>query len=289
MHSYLISADIEGITGVCTNEFTFHGGKSYELGKRYMAHDINAVAEGILAADSAADITVRDAHGSATNVDLEKLHPKVKLLQGWGNLINMVAPAGENFCGVYFVGYHAGGHALNAVLSHTFCGAIRKFEVNGKIFNEAGINAIEASRYNIPVAFVSGDDIVCHETQSVLEGAVYITVKQSFARDSTISLPLAKSKELLFKGAKEATEKLQANKIAPFKLHTPAEIKIALRDRVGKACIYAPVEALLRFDAAYSFNKDDLTLTYKAASPEDFMNKFNLITHIIYGLSAMNH
>ena len=58
MNKYLISADIEGITGVVNKEFSKENGKFYPLGCRYMASDVNAVIQGILNADFDAEIVV---------------------------------------------------------------------------------------------------------------------------------------------------------------------------------------------------------------------------------------
>ena len=90
MNKYLISADIEGITGVINKNFANKDGKYYQLGCEYMTSDVNAVVQGILDVDADAWIVVRDAHEDAVNLNLEELHPKANLIQGWGSGQNML-------------------------------------------------------------------------------------------------------------------------------------------------------------------------------------------------------
>jgi D-aminopeptidase len=51
MNKYLISVDIEGITGVINKQFAKKDGKYYQLGCSYMLNDVNAVVQGIVNAD----------------------------------------------------------------------------------------------------------------------------------------------------------------------------------------------------------------------------------------------
>ena len=212
MNKYLISVDIEGITGVINKNFASKEGKYYQLGCGYMTSDVNAVVQGILNADPDAWIVIRDAHEDAVNLNLEELHPKANLIQGWGPTLNMLAGLDQTFKGVFLVGYHAGGKNNKAVLGHAFSSRVHYLKINGKFMNETGMAALYAGHYNVPVAFVSGDDCAINEAREQLGDVVVgVVVKQSLSRDSAISLPLEQAHFLLEKSAADAVAKLQQN------------------------------------------------------------------------------
>jgi len=288
MNKYLISVDIEGITGVSGKSFADLNGKYYELAKRYMLHDVNAVIEGILDTDQNAEIVVRDAHGAATNLDLERLHPKAKLVSGWGTVMSMIYPCDSSYAGVFLVGYHAGGQNLDAVLAHTYSSLLHSVTVNDLLINETGIAAIYAGHYDLPIAFISGDNYAISEAEHQLENpnVIKVTVKESYGRDCILSLSLAKSRELLFQGAKQATKNLQQGLIKPLKFDTPLKTVIRLYNVGFKTSIFARIESVLGFDGAYQFDRENFAIQYTAASQLEMFQRLNLIVELVYGAKA---
>ncbi len=118
---FMISVDIEGISGVATSDFSSIDARCYEPAKKLMCLNANAVIKGILKTDSKAQIIVRDAHGEATNLVFEDLHPAASLIQGWGNFFNMIQGIDNSFSGVFLVGYHAGGqNKRGGLVSYAF-------------------------------------------------------------------------------------------------------------------------------------------------------------------------
>jgi D-aminopeptidase len=72
-----ISVDLEGIGGIGTQQMTSSGGKDYELGRRLMTAEVNAVVAAAFAA-GATEILVNDSHGDMQNLihmDLDPLWP----------------------------------------------------------------------------------------------------------------------------------------------------------------------------------------------------------------------
>jgi D-amino peptidase len=284
-NKYLISADIEGITGVVSNEFASAAGKFYPLAQRYMMSDINAVVRGILQGDPEAWIVVRDAHGSAMNLDLEKLHPRAHLIQGWGNEMSMVTAVDASYKGVFLVGYHAGGQNDNAVLAHTYSRVVHQVKVNGKWINETGISALYAGHFNVPIAFVSGDDHAVAEAKKQLgKDVVDVAVKQSLARDAALSLSLAMAQDVLEKEACRATLLLLKNKFKPMVFTTPVAVEVSLYNIGYTVSVYAKIKALLGFDGAYTFDDASWTISYRAKNQMEAFLRLTLLAALIYAV-----
>lgn len=286
MNKYLVSVDIEGITGVIGKAFANSSGKYYELAKRYMLSDVNAVIQGILIADNDAIIVVRDAHGDATNLDLERLHPQAQLLQGWGDEMNMLAALDDTYCGVFLVGYHAGGQDIEAVLGHTFSSVVHYVKVNDQIINETGIAAFYAGHFDVPVVFISGDDHAVAEAKTQVPGITGAVVKESFSRDSALSLPLSEARALLTKCAAQATEDALQRRVLPCKLVDPIKVEVKLYDIGYNVSIFKKLSRILNFDNSYEFDLERGVFRYYAKSALEMFQRFNLIAYLIYGLKG---
>lgn len=282
MNKYLISVDIEGITGVIGKTFATQGSKNYELGRKYMHSDLNAVIQGIVKQDPDAWIVVRDAHGDAINLDLDKLHPKAHLIQGWGNGMNMLEGIDESFKGVFYVGYHAGGENNEAVLGHTLSSQIHYLKINDRIVNEAGVMAFYAGIFNVPIAFISGDDHAVKETSAYLPDIVTVAVKESLARDSAMSLSLAQARELLEDRASVAVQKLLSGKIAPMKIFAPYKLELKLYGLGYRLSVFEKLYATLSFDETYEFDRAAFIIKYSATSALEMLQRLNLVLALIY-------
>jgi D-amino peptidase len=230
---------------------------------------------------------VRDAHGLALNLDLERLHPAAYLLQGWGNSMNMLEGLDNTYKDVFLVGYHGGGQGSEAVLGHSFSKIIHSLMVNGKMINETGIAALYAGYHGVPVAFISGDDYAIAEAKEQLgddfSNAIGIVVKESYGRDSALSLPLAKSRDLLSKGAAEATVSLLNGKIKSLRRAAPFTVEVKFYNIGYVPSIYSKICGTLLFDQGYSFDKENFIIKYAANSQLEICNKLNLIVALIYG------
>lgn len=282
MNKYFLSVDIEGISGVATREFSSSSGKFYEQARRYMAHNVNAVITGILNADPNAWIVVRDAHSSAANLDLEKLHPKANLVQGWGHSMSMVYPLDDSYKGVFLVGYHAGATNNDAVLAHTYTGFIHSIKINNKLITEAGIAAINAGIQNVPVAFISGDNFAVAEAKEQLENIVGVVVKESFARDCALSYSLEVAHNLLADGAKTATQNLLQNKIQPFKISGQIKAEIRLHNIGYNISIFQKLYKTWEFDKAFTFDLENCSVSYVSKSAAEFFKRFEILMQCLF-------
>ena len=76
-----IFADLEGISGVSNSEYINGSAHFVELGRKFMAEDINSCIAGCFDA-GATEVIVRDGHGSGVSVLWDQLIPGVELIQG---------------------------------------------------------------------------------------------------------------------------------------------------------------------------------------------------------------
>src|SRR5215510_3738280 len=96
-----ISADMEGITGVVTNEQLGPTGFEYTRFREFMTQEVNAAIEGARAA-GATEIVVSDSHGNGQNLLMENLAKNILLIRSWPRPLMMMQGIDETFDGVIF-------------------------------------------------------------------------------------------------------------------------------------------------------------------------------------------
>ena len=170
-----ISADMEGVVGVVTNEQLGPQGFEYARFREFMTQEVNAAIEGALAA-GATQIVVSDSHGNGQNLLIEKLPTNVLVVRAWPRPLMMMQGIDETFAGAIFIGYHTATTNSQGVRAHTISSArLADVRLKGISVSEAGLNAAIAGHFNVPVIMISGDDAVVKETQALIgdvEGAV---------------------------------------------------------------------------------------------------------------------
>src|SRR5918993_4805230 len=84
-----ISADMEGVVGVVTNEQLGPQGFEYARFREYMTQEVNAAVEAAFEA-GATEIVVSDSHGNGQNLLIEKLPKNVLLVRAWPRPLMMM-------------------------------------------------------------------------------------------------------------------------------------------------------------------------------------------------------
>jgi D-amino peptidase len=93
-----------------------------------------------------------------------------------------------SFDAVLFVSYH-GSVGAPAGLSHTYNPrAVVEARLDGAVTGEAGINALVAAHYGVPVVLVTGDRCACEETAALIPGVHGAVVKEHVSRLAAHSL-----------------------------------------------------------------------------------------------------
>lgn len=222
-----ISVDMEGITGVVNWEEVRREGKDYDMFRRIMTLETNAAIEGAAEA-GATEIIVRDSHGSARNILPELLDPRAKLLRDWsGGHIKMMQNIDKSYDAVIFIGYHAKAGTPDATLEHTNSSSnITDVSINGISLPEAGMNALIAGYYEVPVVFVSGDQAICKQVKDLFGEVETVAVKEGVGKAALNYHPDV-SHEMIRKGVIYSLENI--DKYKPYKLKSPYTLKIKFK------------------------------------------------------------
>lgn len=199
----LISADMEGATGVTWTDDVVPGSPQWDRFRRLFTGDVNAVLAGLYAG-GATDVLVNEAHSSQRNLLLEDLDPRARMLTGRHKPLSMMQGIDAGVAGVVFLGYHAGA-GFDGVLSHTYLeNQITGVWLDDVPASEGRLNAGMAAEYGVPVLLVSGDDKTCDDARDYAPEAELVPVKECVSRYAAICLPPARTAELLTGAAREA-------------------------------------------------------------------------------------
>lgn len=190
----LISADMEGVTGVTNTEDVVAGTEPWQRFRRMFAGDVNACVSG-LASGGAQDILVNEAHAGQRNLLLEDLDPRARMLTGKHKPLSMMQGVDSGVDGVVFLGYHTGA-GTDGVLSHTYMeNSMTGVWLDGDTASEGHLNASLAAEYGVPVVLVTGDDLTCADAQNYAPSAQTVAVKECVSRYAAICLPPERTAE----------------------------------------------------------------------------------------------
>ncbi|MDR1800627.1 MAG: M55 family metallopeptidase [Lachnospiraceae bacterium] len=235
-----ISADIEGISTTCKWEETEKGHPSYPLHATRMTDEVLAVIRGAKSA-GATQITVRDAHDSATNIDPLRMPDGVRLIRNWsGHPYSMVDGIDSDYDAVLFVGYHSAASVVGNAMSHTMNTRNTMVRINGRLASEFMIHCYAAALEGVPSVFLAGDKALCESEKEL--SPYLVTVAEKEGRDElTICYPPAEVLESLKAGAQKALN--QDLKSALIKLPESFKLEISYKDhnKAYKASFYPGV------------------------------------------------
>ncbi|GAA3959561.1 transporter [Amorphoplanes auranticolor] len=200
----MISADMEGVSGIVHPSETNPGGYDYERGRALMTAEVNAAVAGVLEAVPGAEVLVADAHGPFRNLLPEELDRRARLVRGKPRPLGMLAGLDDDTDAVLFVGYHARSGSGPAVLAHTISDAVLDVRLDGRPVGEIGLNAALAGFHSAPVVLISGDDAACAELLELVPGAATVAVKQALGQAASIALHPDEARDRLHRVAAKA-------------------------------------------------------------------------------------
>lgn len=175
-----ISADIEGIAGVATIQQLKTNGE-YQRFRKIMTSEVNAAVRGAFNG-GAKEVVIADGHGNMSNILIEELDPRARLVSGNNRVMCQLEGLDATFNGILFVGHHGRESGSDAVISHTLAGiCVKEIKINGQVVGETEMNAMVAGSFDIPAIFISGDDQYVAEVKETLPDVESVIVK--FARD----------------------------------------------------------------------------------------------------------
>ena len=216
-----ISVDMEGVAGIVDWAQCLATGEDYALGRDLVAGEVNAAIEGALVA-GASEILVNDSHSLMRNLPPERIGGDAAYLSGRFKPRYMMEGLDGTFQAAIFLGYHA-AIATPGVLSHTYNPrAIADVKINGTTTGEAGLNALVAQHFQVPVAVITGDQYVGPEAETFCPGIRHIQVKESISRYSARNEHPRKARELIREGVRAALSELPP----PPAIALPATIEV---------------------------------------------------------------
>ncbi|GAA2772734.1 M55 family metallopeptidase [Streptomyces showdoensis] len=182
----LISADMEGATGVTWPADVLPGTPQWERCRSLFTSDVNAAVLGFF--DGGADeVLINEAHWTMRNLLLERLDERAEMLTGRHKSLSMVEGVQHgDVDGVAFVGYHTGAGA-EGVLAHTYlANSITGVWLDGVRASEGLLNAHVVAEFGVPVVLVTGDDLTCEDALGYAPEAHKVAVKDHVSRYAAV-------------------------------------------------------------------------------------------------------
>ncbi len=273
-----LSVDMEGICGITSARQTNSQNPEYAQARLWMTDDVNAAVAGALEG-GATEVIVRDAHGPATNIPPDRLHPSARLMAGWTPVLDMMQGLDESFGVAFLIGYHPGPPAAGGVLTHTYnVEAIREVRINGISAGETLINAVQAGSYGVPVGLVTGERALHDEIREVLPGSEFVETKVGFGYQSALLEPMEACRGKIREAAARVVRETRAGRPRP--VYRPA---LPIRARIdfhrAEPCLAARsvpgVEAV-----------DSRSVDLLAGSADEFIRRFLLLMQVFYGMRS---
>jgi len=218
-----ISVDMEGIGGIGTAEMTRSNGKDYQLGRKLMTAEVNAVVSAIIKFNNDAQILVNDSHGDMQNLIHQELDPKVVYIQGNKKPYGMVQGLDESYDAAIFIGYHARAGTAKGFLAHTGSGAVKGLWLNNREVGEGGLNTYFSGEMNVPIILAAGDDVFTKQFGNLVDCELVATKNAVTAQVAKLKHGTIVEREL-FDATTRALKTIKNKR--PIKLKTPVEIKL---------------------------------------------------------------
>ncbi len=236
-----IAADMEGITGVTNWDQVDPSHADYPRFRRLMTGDVNAAVRGVFEA-GADEVLVTDGHDLCTNILLEELDPRARLICGDYTPLAMVQGVDQAVDGLIFIGYHARAGSQNAILDHTWSSRrVANLWLNDFLVGEYGLNGAVAGYYFVPVLMLTGDQTACTQATELLGTIETVVVKTALSRKGAECFPPQVTAERIQAAARKAVRRLQdGDAPKPFIIQPPVHVIIDFitSDQADQAALF---------------------------------------------------
>ena len=223
-----LSTDMEGTAGVVDWDQCVGHSPEAVHGRKLLLAEVNAAIEGA-AEGGATEVVLNDSHYNMRNFPADELAGQASYISGSHKPLYMMQGLDGSFGAVLFISYH-GSVGACAGLSHTYNPrAVVEARINGTVTGEAGINALVAAHYGVPVVLVTGDRAACEETEKLMPGVHCAVVKEHVSRLAAHSLHPTKACELIRETARQAVAEAGAGQAAPPPYPRPASLEVSVR------------------------------------------------------------
>lgn len=255
-----ISADIEGVSGVATNQ-QLKTNSEYQRFRKLMTADVNAAIEGAFKG-GATEVVVADGHGNMSNIFIEDLDSRARLVQGSNRVMCQLEGLDDSFDAIMFVGHHGREGGSDAIISHTLAGiCVNEMKINDKVVGETEMNAFVAGGYNVPAVFISGDDAYVKEVQETLPDVEAAIVKKAVDRFASELLHPEVAHQLIRDKAEAAIKRVSS--FSPLKIEGPVTFEIEFKGP-QQASMTTTLPTVERISPKrIRFTCDDIVTAYK--------------------------
>ena len=229
MMKILVSADMEGISGVTNWDQVLPGNADYPRFCRIMTAEVNAAVEGAFEG-GATEVLVVDGHNAGYNILIEELDGRACLHSGTSAPFSVVQgiQAGD-FSGVIFIGHHARSGTGEAVLAHTWSGSVINVWLNDILVGECGLLAAVCGAFGAPVLMITGDQNAIIQAKDLLSTLETVIVKQSTSYSSAECLHPVKAQKMIRESARRAVTGIKEKKTQPFTVNGPVKVIIQFK------------------------------------------------------------
>ena len=198
-----LSTDMEGTAGVVDWEQCVGDGPQAAAGRKLLLAEVNAAIEGAIEG-GATQVVVNDSHSTMRNLPADELAGQASYISGSHKPLYMMQGLDGSYGACLFISYH-GSVGAPAGLSHTYNPrAVVEASIDGRVTGEAGINALVAAHYGVPVVLVTGDDVACAETAEMIPGVHAAVVKRHVSRLAADNLHPVAARQLIRDQARAA-------------------------------------------------------------------------------------
>jgi D-amino peptidase len=265
----LISADMEGATGVTWPADCEPGTEQWQRCRRMFTSDVNAAVAGFF--DGGADsVLINEAHSTMRNLLLEELDTRAVMLTGRHKDLSMVEGIQQgDVDGVAFVGYHAAAGA-DGVLAHTYLpNSITAVRVDGVRASEGLLNSFVAAQYGVPVVLFTGDDRACADAAAYAPAAPAVAVKDCVSRYSAVCRPPAVTAAEIRDAAAQGAKLARRHEPEPDR-DFQAEVEVDAAQLAQAAAIVPGVRRI-----------GERTVAYQSSSAYDLIRTFKVVCTMI--------
>jgi D-amino peptidase len=256
-----ISADIEGISGVATNQ-QLKTPSEYQRFRKLMTQDVNAAIEGAFKG-GATEVVVADGHGNMSNIFIEDLDPRALLIQGSNRVMCQLEGLDASYDGIMFVGHHGReSGSEKTIISHTLAGiCVNEMKINGKVVGETEMNTMVAGDFNVPTIFISGDDAYVNEVRETLPEVEAAIVKRGIDRFAAELIHPEKAHAIIRDKAETAVKKIP--ELTAYKVDGPVTFEIEFK-ATNQALMTTTIPSVtLIAPKRITFTCDNMVTAYK--------------------------
>jgi D-amino peptidase len=264
-----ISADMEGITGVASDQQLSPAGFEYGQAREWMTAEVLAAIKGARDA-GATEFVISDSHGNGQSLLIDRFPTDVPItvVRAFPRPLGMMEGIDSTFSAVIFIGYHTSTSSLTGVRAHTMSSALlTRVAINGVSMSEAGVNAAIAAHFGVPVVMITGDDQIVAESQQRLGPIEGVAVKRAIGFHGAATMLPATAQTLILQRAKVAVGR--RTEMKPYALAKPLTLDVSFKN-------YRPVELLGYLSNVQRI--DSHTIRYVAKDMADLSKFLEFVT-----------